>query len=245
MCSLYSFYCAKLGIMRLHGYALNRALISVIWAVTWTFGEPVYNKFEGIFYPVVMLSVAALLGNVATIIAGKFSHWGIPQWRMGILACGAMSLTNLSILMYVISSFDVLKNLSGLDTSSILSSDSTIDPIINMLIWVYMVLDISSYAINVIVYQTYRSKVNNFMSVMYPGKVGDINLSIESLSSSMSMITLAVSAGVGYLLGLGVMVIFVFVLRAAAIVGELYLLNQFQKEYNNPVYQDKLQELAS
>ena len=24
MCSLYSFYCAKLGIMRLHGYALNQ-----------------------------------------------------------------------------------------------------------------------------------------------------------------------------------------------------------------------------
>lgn len=244
MCSLYSFYCAKLGIMRLHGYALNRALISVIWAVTWTFGEPVYNKFEGIFYPVVMLSVAALLGNVATIIVGKFSHWGIPQWRMGILACGAMALTNLGILMYVISSFDVLKNLSGLDTSSILSSDSTIDPIINKLVWVYMVLDISNYALSGILFQTYTSKVNNLMSVMYPGKVGDINLSIDSLSSSMSVLALAVSAGVGYLVGLDGLVIFLFVLRAVAIVGELHLLNQFQKEYNNPVYKDKLQELA-
>ena len=243
MCSLYSFYCAKLGIMRLHGYALNRAMISVIWAVALAFGNPVYNKFEGIFYPVVMLSVAALLGNVSNIIAGKFSHWGIPQWRMSILACGAMALTNLGILMYVISSFDVLKNLSGLDTSSLLSSDSTIDPIINKLVWVYMVLDISNYALSGILFQTYTSKVNNLMSVMYPGKVGDINLSIDSLSSSMSVLALSVSAGVGYLVGLDGLVIFLFVLRAAAIVGELYLLNQFQKEYNNPVYKDKLQEL--
>lgn len=245
MCSLYSYYCAKLGIMRLHGFALNRALLSVVWTVTWTFGEPVYNKFEGIFFPVVMLSVAALVGNIATIVAGKFSHWDIPQYRIGILACGTMALTNLSILMYVISSLDVLKNLKGLDMSSILSSDSTINSVINMLVWVYMILDISSYVLNVILYQTYKSRISNFMSVMYPGKVGDINISTDSLSASISMITLAISACVGYLLGLCAMAIFVFVLRAAAIVGELYLLNQFQKECNDPSYQDKLQSLAS